>query len=237
LNALITDNSPAKKPSHLIGKILSPAIELWLKSQVQQVAKLKVQIEGKSRQILTGNIPCVSIIASQAVYQGLHVAEIHLVATGIAINLGQVIKGQPLKLLEKVPVTGKLQLQQADINASLRSPLLSDALTELLSKLAPQFAEQPVCWDKVTLDDGQMSLNATINPDSKSPQPIVVQAGLRLCTSQELEILQPKVETSQGESLVSLDSFKVDLGKEVDLEELALHSGKVICIGKINVIP
>ena len=237
LNVLITDNSPAKKPSHLIALILSPAIELWLRSQVQQVANLAVQIEGKSRQILTGNIPRVSIVASQVVYQGLHVAEIHLYATGISINLGQVIKGQPLKLLEKVPVTGKLQLQQAGINASLRSPLLSDALTDLLLKLSPIAADKQVCWDKVMVNDGQISLNATIAPDSRSPQQIIFQAGLSLSTSQELEIIQPKLETLQGESLANLDSFKVDLGKEVDLEELTLHPGKIICNGKINVLP
>ena len=235
MNALITDN-PTKKPSRLIGNILSPAIELWLRSQVQQVANLKVQIEGKSRQILTGNIPGVSIVASDAVYQGLHVAEIQLYATGILINLGQVIKGQPLKLLEKVPVTGKLQLQQADINASLRSPLLSNALTELLLKLAPQAANQPVRWDKVIVNDGQIRLCATIDPDSRSRQQIILQAGLKLSTSQELEIIQPTIEIP-GVSLTNLDSFKVDLGAEVALEELTLHPGKIICRGKINVLP
>ena len=231
MNALITDN-PTKKPSRLIGNILSPAIELWLRSQVQQVSNLKVQIEGKSRQILTGNIPGVSIVASDAVYQGLHVAEIELYATGILINLGQVIKGQPLKLLEKVPVTGKLQLQQADINASLNTPLLSNALTELLLKLAPQAADKQVQWDKVIVNDGQIRLCATMG----DRQQIIIQAGLKLSTSQELEIIQPTIEIP-GVSLTNLDSFKVDLGAEVELEELTLHQGKIICRGKINVLP
>jgi type II secretory pathway component PulM len=132
LNALTTDNSPPTRTIRFIGNILSPAIKLWLRSQVQQVSDLEVQIAGTNRQIVTGNIPQVSILARDAVYQGLHVAKIDLVATDIQINLGQVVKGQPLKLLQKVPVTGKLQLQQTDIDASLRSPLLSNALTDLL---------------------------------------------------------------------------------------------------------
>lgn len=237
MNVLITDNSPEKKPSRLIGLVLSPAIELWLKSQVQQVSNLKVQIEGKSRQILTGNIPRVSIIASYAVYQGLHVAQIHLCATGIQVNLGQVIKGQPLKLLEKVPVAGKLQLQQADINASLRSPLLSNALTDLLLKLAPIATDRQVRWDQAIVDDGKIRLNATLAPNSSDPQPIILQAGLKLANCQELEILQPTIETPQGVALAKLDSFKVDLGGEVDLDELTLHPGQIICSGKINVLP
>ncbi len=237
LNVLITDNSPTTKPSRLIGKILSPAIKLWLRSQVQQVSNLEVQIEGTSRQILTGNIPHVSILASDAVYQGLHVAEIHLCATGISINLGQVIKGQPLKLLEKVPVTGKLQLQEADINASVRSPLLSNALTELLSQLAPVAADRQVRWDKVIVNDGYISLKATIDPNSNNPQPIILQAGLKLANCQELEILKPTIETPQKVALANLDSFKVDLGGEVDLSELTLYSGQIVCRGKINVVP
>ncbi len=239
LNALITDNSPAENPRRLIGLILSPAIELWLKSQVQQVSNLEVHIEGKSRQILTGNIPRVSILASKAVYQGLHVTQIHLVATGISVNLGQVIKGQPLKLLQKVPVTGKLQLQQADINASLRSPILANALTELLLKLAPIAADSRVHWDKATFGDGQISLNATIESSSSSSdrQSIILQAGLKLANCHQLEILQPKIVTSQGVALANLDNFSVDLGEEVDLDELTLQPGEIVCSGKINVIP
>jgi hypothetical protein len=136
-----------------------------------------------------------------------------------------------------VPVTGKLQLQQTDIDASLRSPLLSNALTDLLLKLAPLTADKQVRWDKVIVNDGQISLNATIDPDSKSPQQIILQAGLKLSTSQELEILQPFVKTIAGVSLANPDSFKVDLGEEVELEELTLHLGQIICSGKINVVP
>lgn len=234
---MITDNSPAENPRRLIGLILSPAIELWLKSQVQQVSNLEVQIEGKSRQILQGNIPRVSILASRAVYQGLHVAKIHLVATDIKVNLGQVIKGQPLKLLQKVPVTGTLQLQQADINASLNTPILANALTELLLKLAPIAADSRVRWDKATVGDGQMGLNATIESSISAPQPIILQAGLRLANCHQLEILQPKIVTSQGVALANLDNFNVDLGDEVDLDELTLLSGEIICSGKINVVP
>lgn len=232
-----TDNFSPKKPTHLIGKILSPAIELWLRSQVQQVSTLKVQIDGKSRQILTGNIPRVSILASEAVYQGLHVAEIHLLAIGIQINLGQVIKGQPLKLLDKVPVTGKLQLHQADLNRSLRSPILSKALTELLSKLSPIATDKQVRWDKVIVEEGGISLNATVSPDSSDRQLIIFRAGLKLATPQELEIIEPTIEDRLGVSLATLDSFQVNLGEEVDLDQLTLHLGKIVCSGKINVLP
>jgi alkylated DNA nucleotide flippase Atl1 len=136
-----------------------------------------------------------------------------------------------------VPVTGKVQLQEADINASVRSPLLANALTELLLKLAPIAADRQVRWDRVIVSDGQISLNATIDPDSNNSQAIVLQAGLKLANCQELEILQPSIATSQKVALANPDSFKVDLGAEVDLSELTLHLGQIVCRGKINVVP
>lgn len=173
-----TDNSSTKKTSRLIGKVLSPAIKLWLRSQVQQIDRLELEIAGSDRQILTGNIPRVSILASQAVYQGLHITQVQLEAQEIHINLGQVIKGKPLRLLDKVPVRGNLYLTQADLNASLASPLLTDALTDLLLKLFnDSLANQQVSWQKITLEPDLFRLEGTLSGDRQAT-PIVVQAGL-----------------------------------------------------------
>jgi pyruvate kinase len=107
--------------------------------------------------------------------------------------------------------------------------------SEAIRPVKEQQAEllnQPVQWDKVIVNDGQIRLNATIG----DRQQIILQAGLKLSTSQELEISQPTIEIP-GVSLTNPDSFKVDLGAEVELEELTLHQGKIICRGKINVLP
>lgn len=231
-----TDNT-TNKTSRLIGKVLSPAVRLWLKSQVQQISQLEVQIAGSDRQILTGNIPRVSILASQAVYQGLHLTQIQLEAQEIQINLGQVIKGKPLRLLDKVPVFGNLYLTQADLNASLASPLLADALTDLLAKLFnDSLASKQVSWRKTTIDSDLLSLEGILTSDRANPIPIVFRAGLQLASSHELQILQPTLEMQAGE-IASIDSFIVDLGAEVDIEKLSLDSGQVICSGRLNVLP
>ena len=65
-------NSPTKN-SHkirIITKVLTAALKLWLKSQVSEVSQLEVEIKASDRQLLSGSIPWVSIIASDAVYQG-----------------------------------------------------------------------------------------------------------------------------------------------------------------------
>jgi hypothetical protein len=94
-----------------------------------------VKIEGSDRQIFSGAIPKVTAAARGAVYRGLHLTEVAIEGAGIRVNLGQVIKGQPLRLLESFPVFGVLRLIQADLNASLKAPLLADALSEFLLPL------------------------------------------------------------------------------------------------------
>lgn len=123
--------------SRIASAVLSPAVQLWLRSQVQQVDELKVKIEGSDRQIFSGAIPKVTAAASGAVYKGLHLTEVALEGCGIRINLGQALKGQPLRLMESVPVAGVLRLSQADLNASLKAPLLADALSEFLRTMLP----------------------------------------------------------------------------------------------------
>lgn len=230
-----TDNTTTQKASRLIGKVLSPAVRLWLKSQVQQISQLEVHIAGSDRQILTGNIPRVSILASKAVYQGLHLTQIQLEAKEIHVNLGQVIKGKPLRLLDKVPVTGNLYLTQADLNESLASPLLTDALHDLLLKLFPDIlGNKQVGWQKVTIDSNLLSLEGNLSGDR--PKTVIFQAGLQLASDRELQILQPQIKTQTGK-LASIDSFTVDLGAEVDIEKLSLDPGQIICAGRINVLP
>lgn len=228
-----TENPTTQKTSRLIGKVLSPAVRLWLKSQVQQISQLEVQIAGSDRQILTGNIPRVSILASKAVYQGLHLTQIQLEAKEIHINLGQVIKGKPLRLLDKVPVSGDLYLTQADLNASLASPLLTDALNDLFLQLFKDKLGQQVSWQKVTIERNLLSLEGLMGDRDR---PIVFQAGLQLASDRELQILQPMVKMETGET-ITIDSFTVDLGAEVSIAKLNLDPGKILCSGRLNVLP
>ena len=228
--------------------MLSPALRLWLRSQVQQVSNLEVKIVGSDRQILQGIIPLVSISASRAVYQGLHLSQIQLEGEGIRINIGQVLKGQPLRLLEAVPVSGKLLLEEADLNASVQAPMLLNGLTELLvtliksghlSDLSKLIIDQQTVWQnpQIKINAGQVTISATLVPINSNPIPIVICIGLQLASNHELELKHPQIQTQQEFILDNSDSVNVDLGSEVSIEELSLTPGQLICRGRINVIP
>lgn len=228
----------SSKQSRLISKVLSPALRLWLRSLVEQVSDLEVKISGSDRQILMGNIPNVSIRANQAVYQGLHLEQIHLVGNGIRTNLSQVLRGQPLRLVEPVLVYGELLVQQAGLNASLQSSLLSTALTDLLQMLLPKdySLDGQVKWHKITIDTEQLILSGTLT-HSSSTMPLSLRCGLQLLSCHELQLTYPQLQIYPDVLLEKLENFNIDLGLHVDLQELTLHPGELVCRGGITVMP
>ncbi len=211
-------------------------MRLWLRSQVDSVSNLEVKIAGSDRQTLTGYLPRVSVSAIHAVYQGLHLSQVQLVGENIRTNLVQVLRGQPLRLLEPVPVFGKLLLQESDLNASLQSPLLANALTDLFKILLPAYLVHRHSWHQITINNSQLIISATLAVDTSNPMPVTIRTDLQLANCHEL-VLQPQIQTQAGALLVDLDNFKLNLGAEVAIEELTLSSGQLLCRGRINVIP
>jgi len=227
--------------SRIASAVLSPAVQLWLRSQVQQVSELSVKIEGSDRQLFSGAIPKVTVTARGAVYQGLHLTSIALEGAGIRVNLGQVIKGQPLRLLESFPVFGVLRLIQSDLNASLKAPLLANALSDFLIPILPLGdREQPLTLlqnSQIAIDAGLLTLSAVILHPEGRQIPFVLRTGLRMLSSHELMLENPEIEFSQSSTKHIVDSFKIDFGPEVEIEELILNTGEIVCQGGIRVLP
>jgi hypothetical protein len=228
--------------SRIVSAVLSPAVQLLLRSQVSQVKELSVEISGRDRQILGGVVPKVAIAAKGAVYKGLHLTDISLVGTNIRINLGQVIKGKPLRLLAPIPVVGFAKLNEADLNVSLSAPLLANALSDFLLPLLPIEVRDSQAGlnlqnPQIKIEMDKLILKGEILLKTGQKVTFLLRTGLGLASGHELLFEQPEVEISQGLSNGNLDSFKLDLGSEVELEELILHPGELICRGGIRVLP
>lgn len=241
---LASESSGQRHGSRIISSILSPAVQLWLRSQVQSVDELSIKIEGSDRQILHGTIPKVSLKARGAVYQGLHLTDVNLAATGIRINIGQVIRGKSLRLLEPVPVMGEVQLAESDLNQSLQAPLLLNALSEFLIPQILGWEEegdgQPSFQlqnPQIQIETDRLTLKAAIVGTVGRSIPFTLQAGLRLVSPRELSIDDPHIQLSQGFKGGKLESFQIDLGSEVNLERLTLTPGQIVCQGGIRVMP
>ncbi|QDL07143.1 DUF2993 domain-containing protein [Brasilonema octagenarum UFV-E1] len=230
------------KKSHktrIVTNVLTAALKLWLKTQVSQVSQLEVEIKASDRQLLSGCIPWVSVFASHAVYRGLHLTQIQLVAENIRINIGSVLKGQPLRLLETVPVVGELIQSQEDLNASVSSTLLSTGLYEVMVELFPehQFKSKSITWKKIDLEQSKATLFAIL-ADEGEPTHLDISMSPQLISTQELLLSSIQVKSDIGALLEpSHKELSFNLGSDVDIQELTLIPGKLICRGRINVNP
>lgn len=243
-------DSPSAKSSRILSSVLTPALRLWLRSQVQQIDKLELQIAGGDRQLLGGYVPQVEVVAENAVYQGLHLTQIRLSGTNIRVNLRQILRGKPLQLLEVVPVVGAAMITEADLNASLRSPLLAQAVSEFLVTLLrsgeADLLDAPaddLSFDRLQIQLGasQLTLSANLVSVSGTPTEIAIRTGLKVADGHQLQLDQPQwlphAQAKRGLPLRELDGWTIDLGDDVQIEELAIDPEKITCQGRINVIP
>lgn len=228
------------KSIRIVTSVLTKALKLWLRSQVSRVDSLDVQIKATDRQLLSGSIPWVSISANNAIYQGLHLTSIQLTAESIRIDIGSVLKGKPLRLLEIIPVNGTVLLDESDLNASLTSGLLSTSLKDALIKLIPEdgLNSKLITWEKIILGNNQLILSAT--PDTQSNIPVTTDTiciGLKLLSGHELQLILVDTKHSTQELIETEREHYLDLGSDVDIQELTVVPGKLTCHGRINVNP
>ena len=230
--------NPNNSRVRIITKVLTSAIKLWLRSQLNQVSHLEVQIEASDRQLLSGYIPGVSISASNAVYQGLRVTQIELEAEKIQLNVAAILKGHPLQLSAIVPVVGKLIITAQDLNNSLSSPLLLTAINDgLIPLLAEYSLNYPfITWEKITLDNQVLILHGI--PISETEGAFFnIHLGLELLNGQELQLTQVQVKTNQEVLLERNSPYMINLGTDVDIEKISLLPEQLTCYGRININP
>ncbi len=240
-----------KGQSKLVSRILSPAVRLWLRSQLLHVGFLQVKIEGSDRQLLKGSIPKVSLVARAAIYQGLHLTEVKVAATDININLGQVLRGKPLRILAPFPISCELQLLEADLNASFNSPILTNALMDFLR---PLFLPQAGCLfyeelganvisiinlkePRTAIAPGSLTVFGTILSDNCSPFFLLMRTGIELTSPRELLFQIIEWKLSSTENSLPVENIKIDLGSEVEIEQFTLTSGKLFVKGQLIVKP
>ncbi len=232
--------------SKIISKILSPALQLWLRSQVEQIEQLQVKINGGDRQILGGYIPGVFLASSRAVYQGLHLGQVQLQGENIRINLTQVIRGKPFRLLEPISVTAKVLLEEADLTKSLASPLLSNALTDFLfnllatksvNNLSKILENYQVSWQAIAINLDKLILKGTLTDEQRNALPVIIRSRLALGNPQTLCLHSLQIQILPDLLNVNFNEFQLDLGSQVELDCLKLELSQLSCCGRLTVLP
>lgn len=235
-----TTKASHNRKSRIISTIVSPAIRLWLRSQLDRVEGLQFELAGSDRQILSGYIPRVSLTANQAVYQGLHLSQIQLEGHDICFNLPQVLRGKPLHLLNPFPLVGQLNLLESDLQASLQAPLLSQALMDLFGPLLgsdSSLEQGEIYWQQVELASSQLVLWGTCKPSESENIPITIRTHLELVTPQQLRLHPLHIQLHPDDPPRAIEGFCLDLGSDVHLLEIALNAEQLLCRGHLKVMP
>jgi LmeA-like phospholipid-binding len=226
----------SSKPPGIISSLLSPACAALLRTQVSEVESLDIQIAAGDRQILSGTIPSVTILATKTVYRGVSLQKIKLLADQIEINLGQVIRGKPLRLLQPITVELAATITEADLLSSLTAPLLANAVNELISQaIGLPMSDWSLVWQEVKITHEKLTLQGLVQKDHQSSA-IHICTGIGLISGQIIQ-LEPLTVVCDLMDRPSAPTFSIDLGPEVNLSELILQDRELYCAGQVQIRP
>lgn len=239
---------PQTKRSRLISRVLAPALRFWLRSQVEHIEQLEITIGAGDREILSGHIQQVALSAEQAVYQGLHLSQVQITGQNIRVNLGQVVRGKPLRLLEPIAIAGTALLQEADLNASLNAPLLKAGVIQFLVTLLkangeklPEENELNLQNLQIKLEEKRVVLAATLVSVSGMESGIAIRSGFVMAAPNRLQLVNPEwlphVNAKRGLAIEDLNGHEFNLGKDTQIETLTLDVGQIRCEAKLLVRP
>ena len=226
----------------IIDKILSRSINLWLRSRISAVENLNTKVLSKDRQIIRGVIPKVLIEAGNAVYQQLYISEIKIEGTDIKVNLPQIIKKKPFKLLQPIVIKVKVLLKEEDLKKSLSSPLLSAGLTDIWNRLLSSHEIEPdrfyanYQWNDFSLSESSVYFNG-ISSKPEDNYEIKLSTKIQIGTTHSLLILPKSIITIPEQNLNIKRFMTVDLGDRASITYLEITSEYLSIEGTITVFP
>lgn len=223
----------------LIRTLLTSALQLWLRSLVSQVERLEVAIDASDRQLFAGQVPAISLQAEKAIYRGIHLSHLSLQATHIRLNLGQVLRGKPIRLLAPVPAQLQAQVSATDLNQSLASDLLSPALAAATQRLLPN---QTLQVQQIALSPGTIHLQgalARLAPSPTQPQAEPIQATACLSAqlvAQEAWLQAQQITLSAAGQTKALPDQTISLG-DAALQQLDITADAIALTAQIKILP
>ncbi|WP_221630189.1 MULTISPECIES: DUF2993 domain-containing protein [unclassified Synechococcus] len=137
--------APSDEPSGLPGsgpvlQLLASGLQLWIRRQCDAVGSLEIQLHGSALNLLRGRLEGVSLMARQVIYEGLEIELVQLQSDRLQIQIGGVLRGQPVQLEQAFRVHGLVAFTGAGLSSSLHRPQwqdLSDQLGDQLLGLKP----------------------------------------------------------------------------------------------------
>jgi hypothetical protein len=237
----------------LIHRVLEPAIQFWLRSQVESVSSLSVHLEGGDRQILSGYLPLVHLNTQKVVYRGLHLSQIEISAHNLRINIGQILKGKSLRLLEPISIDLNVALHAEDAQASLHSELFQGAIIDALQLLVGEQISDALGQEmsseslilktpNLSLAENSLRFSAVLSTCAEDKSvPVALQTSLSLNDPHSLTLEHPEwlptPHAKRGLPLHDLHGYTFDLGPQTQLHSLRVSPEGLSIQGQMTVLP
>jgi LmeA-like phospholipid-binding len=224
------------KSRGIISSILSPACAAWLRTQVSEVASLDIEISAGDRQILAGTIPSVSVVAKATVYRGISLQQIELLAEQIEVNLGQMMRGKPFRLLQPLLVDAAATIAEADFLSSLTAPLLTRAINDLVGQaIGLPTGDWSIAWQQAKLRSGQLTLVGNLQ-QADTTLPLTICTEVTLAEGHIIK-LAPITVDCQLIPERQRPEYSIDLGNEVNLSQMTIAEGELLFAGQVRIRP
>ena len=248
----MTAKSTSAQGSRVISRMLPVAVKLWLQTQLDEIGELTFEIQATDRQVLSGHIPGIALWARQAVYRGILRTDVNGTARDIKINIGQVLRGKPLRLKQSFPIEGQVAWNADDLKASSTASILADGLIDVWQALLANdsvAAEMAVhygnavgrdlplaqCRGAIQLVGSELLLSLVRDGHSD----ICLRGWLAIEQGHSLRLSTPRWQLPSGSYVDSaaLRDFAWDLGDQTDLRSLTVQDEQLTCQCRIMVQP
>ncbi|MFM8544730.1 MAG: DUF2993 domain-containing protein [Vulcanococcus sp.] len=137
-------NTPAQESdprrSGPVLQLIASGLQFWIRQQCQSVDSLEIQLHGSALGLLRGRLEGVSLVARRAVFNQLELELVELRSEAIQVQVGGLLRGQPLKLDHPFRVEGFVALSGPGLSRSLSTARwrgLGDQLADGLLGLMP----------------------------------------------------------------------------------------------------
>ena len=132
-------------------QLVASGLQLWVRQQCDAIESLEIQLEGSALGLLRGKLAGVRLMARRVSYQQLELELVQLTSSPIEVNIGKLLKGQPLQLQHPFTIRGQVGFTAEGLNQSISRPQwrgLADHLGEMLLGISP-VVELRISQDKL----------------------------------------------------------------------------------------
>ena len=132
-------------------QLLASGLQLWVRQQCDAIESLEIQLEGSALGLLRGKLAGVRLMARRVSYQQLELELVQLTSSPIEVNIGKLLKGQPLQLQHPFSIQGQVGFTAEGLTQSISRPQwrgLADHLGETLLGISP-VVELRISQDKL----------------------------------------------------------------------------------------